>query len=167
MDYTSPSSSFDIESQYSESESQAYSSIEVSGLLNNQEDNSISLEESDFSNIANIVKNSLESSKEDFKGNGGYLFKNNLFNRTLQPAIPGKERQYLVCCQLCSYKKYENAVGFKASNFVRHIEVKHKEYPINKQQESYKRKNNLSFRAISSPSFQELLDFYNKFSLPS
>jgi hypothetical protein len=100
MNYTSPSSSFDIESQYSESESQAYSSIEVSGLLNNQEDNSINLEESDSSNIVNIAKNSLESSKEDFKGTGGYLFKNNLFNRTIQPAIPGKERQYLVCCQL-------------------------------------------------------------------
>jgi hypothetical protein len=96
MNYTSPSSSFNIESQYSKSESQAYSSIEVSGLLNNQEDNSINLEESDFSNIANIAKNSSESFKEDFKGNGGYLFKNNLFNRTLQPAIPGKERQYLV-----------------------------------------------------------------------
>jgi hypothetical protein len=73
-----------------------------------------------------------------------YIFENNLFTRQLLPIDYKKERQILVQCTTCNYKKVEYIKGFQASNFARHYKAKHLNIAYNKESEKnrLKKSNN-------------------------
>ncbi|KAH8878501.1 hypothetical protein GQ53DRAFT_123307, partial [Thozetella sp. PMI_491] len=67
-----------------------------------------------------------------------YIFKNGLFTRTLLPIDLSKEREILVECTTCSFKKIEKIPGFQSSNYSRHYKNKHSNIAFNKESEKTK-----------------------------
>ncbi|EEU33655.1 uncharacterized protein NECHADRAFT_89276 [Fusarium vanettenii 77-13-4] len=123
----------DVESQFSTSETNVMSTIEARPLPFESMTYPIPSSSPAYPRPSSTA----EGSNIEEKGSGGYIIIEGLFPRVLLPEIPNNEREYLVSCISCSYRKLEKAL----------LLVK---------------KNNLSFRVLSSSSFQELLSYYNK-----
>jgi hypothetical protein len=64
-----------------------------------------------------------------------YIFQHQLFKRSLLPINIDKERQMLVECTTCKFKKIEQVKGFQASNYARHYRLKHPNIAYNKESE--------------------------------
>ena len=86
-----------------------------------------------------------------------YIFQHGLFTRSLQPIDYTKEREILLQCTTCSYKKIEPIKRFQASNFARHYKLKHPNIAYNKASETTRK-----VKAISTTSVK---DFFNKKNL--
>jgi len=72
------------------------------------------------------------------KDNDIYIFENSLFTRILQPIDHTKERELLIQCITCSYKKIEKVAGFQSLNYVAHYKRKHPNIAHNKELEKIK-----------------------------
>ena len=64
-----------------------------------------------------------------------YIFKNGLFTRSLLNIDINKEREILVQCTSCVYKKVNTLNKFQSSNFVKHYRNKHPNIVYNKESE--------------------------------
>ncbi|KAK0616217.1 hypothetical protein B0T14DRAFT_522724 [Immersiella caudata] len=74
----------------------------------------------------------------ELKDNDIYIFTMGLFTRVLQPIDYAKERELLIQCTTCSYKKVEKVAGFQSSNYVAHYKRKHPHIAYNKESEKTK-----------------------------
>jgi hypothetical protein len=87
----------------------------------------------------NLIKNSPYNSpdyKLDEPPNIGiYIFDNGLFTRTLLNIDYNKDREILINCTICTYKKVTTIKGFQSSNYVQHYKNKHSEIAYNKASE--------------------------------
>ena len=131
----------------SASSSQASSDIEITS---NQ---SLSVNTTTSSQYKNQPEN--QPTYQLPSNNSAYIFQHNLFTRSLLPINYNKERQMLVQCTTCSYKKVESIKGFQASNFARHYKRKHPNIAYNK--ESEKTRKIKSTKPTTLPQ-----DFFNK-----
>ena len=64
-----------------------------------------------------------------------YIFKNGLFTRFLLNIDINKERDILIQCTSCTYKKVDTLNKFQSSNFVKHYRNKHRNIAYNKESE--------------------------------
>ncbi|KAK0672243.1 ribonuclease H-like domain-containing protein, partial [Cercophora samala] len=69
-----------------------------------------------------------------------YIFKNNLFTRTLCPIKPGEPRQMTLQCTTCNWKTTTKVDRFQASNYSRHYELKHLNIAFNTKSEATRKK---------------------------
>ncbi|KAL6788397.1 hypothetical protein GGI42DRAFT_337879 [Trichoderma sp. SZMC 28013] len=82
--------------------------------------NSSIIEEDSSVFTSGSIYNRSEFKLEDNKDSRVYIFRNNLFNRTLLPIKINTEREMEVKCISCNYKLITPVKGFRSSNLARH-----------------------------------------------
>lgn len=66
------------------------------------------------------------------------MFSKGLFTWELQNIDFNKQRELLIKCTLCSYKKIVKIQGFQSSNFIQHYKYKYLTIAYNEKAESIK-----------------------------
>ena len=84
----------------------------------------------------------LKYNKSDYKldNTKSYIFDNKLFTRTLLDIDFNKEREILIECTTCNYKKVEKIPRFLTSNYTKHYKYKHPNIAYNKESEKTRKR---------------------------
>src|SRR6187399_3574182 len=110
----------------------------------NSDNESINIITSSNNNYKDSIYNNPQYKLESNEDSSIYIFKNGLFTRSVLNIDVNKEREILISCTTCSYKKITTIKGFQSSNYVQHYRNKHPTIAYNKATESTKTKlNNL------------------------
>jgi len=102
----------------------------------NSDNESINIITSSNNNYKDSIYNNPQYKLESNEDSSIYIFKNGLFTRSVLNIDVNKEREILISCTTCSYKKITTIKGFQSSNYVQHYKNKHPNIAYNEKTEN-------------------------------
>jgi len=102
----------------------------------NSDNESINIITSSNNNYKDSIYNNPQYKLESNEDSNIYIFKNGLFTRSVLNIDVNKEREILISCTTCSYKKITTIKGFQSSNYVQHYKNKHPNIAYNEKTEN-------------------------------